>query len=353
MASSYGVPQVLEHVDLARWERAAQLLQLVDALQQGPNPVPLGTQFFVAAGRSARQAKYDVELLGQLAEQHCDAGGLGARCRTRHAYRVLIRWAGSGSRPDAWGVAPLEGWRRVPWITPRRDVLRAFSASEPDVAVGAWTKSPGQPWERGRLNPHSGPEMVGVLSVNQPATLPRHLSTLPRAEREIGGPTGHAPTATSGSSPCFLDSENPPSLPSPTDAGRGRERGGSESRPGEDPAAVLLTAVVANHAGDWIGGAYADRIREVGRSRPGDLDRLVAFAGRLGWVRTAAEAARQIEQYAAVLDQSPEGRRAVVQAEIDSCGRCDHHGLILLDNMTVMRCDHTPDDEQPGVPSQP
>ncbi len=114
---------------------------------------------------------------------------------------------------------------------------------------------------------------------------------------------------------------------------------------------MLLAAVVANHAGEWIGGSYADRIRRVGRSRPADLPRLLAFAARLGWVRTAAEAARQVETFGLVLEQSPDGRRSAAQAEIDACGRCDHKGLILLEDLTVMRCDHTSDSEGVGVAS--
>lgn len=326
------VTQVLEHIDLERWGyRKAELVRLVAILQEGPNPVPLGRQMLMAMGRTHRQARYDHELLVRLSED-----------------RVLIRWRGQGRQPDSWAVGPVEGWRQIRWITPRREVIRAFSSPLPGAAVALWTKTAGQPCRSGPIDPENGWSTTTDPRSNHWSTTQQPLDPTQRATLESPVDMVHNATAPSAASPSSFDSEFTPSLP-PSQAGTGRGSEGGSADQGQDPGEVLLAAVVANHGGEWIGGEYADRIRRVGRARPALLPQLLAYAGKLQWVKRASEAARQMELQLAALDQTPDARRSRAQSEIEACPRCDHKGLIWLPDDTVTRCDHVPHDEDQDV----
>jgi hypothetical protein len=286
--------QVLEHVDLARWGyRKSQLVRLVATLQDGPNPAPLGRQMLQATGRSARQARYDHELLMRLSE---DA--------------VLMRWRGQGRRPDSWALAPIESWRRVPWIGRRREVLRVFSCPLPGATVGLWTKSPGR---SGPTPPETGENRWSTthwMSVDDWSTT--DPTTDPSAQSPVDGSVGVGSQSGGGTAPSPFPSVRVNSLP-PYPPER---EGGSVDRP-ISPGSRLLEAVRRAAQTDIV-GAPAARIVAVGQAYPEMLGALVAYAGGMGWVRAATMAARLIEEQAETLARpaSPEVAGEAVVANL-------------------------------------
>lgn len=274
MSVSALVPRILHHIDVEKWgPRKAELLTYIANFQGGaPNPVPLGRRTLLALGRTPRQAKYDHEevLLGLAADG------------------VLMRWKGTGTRPDAWAVAELARWRKVPWTTPRRDVLKRFSRPLPDAAVSLWPDRAGQTGSSGQISTPSAPSEPTTSSVDRLATTARHLATSAQPEREIGGSPGHNSTDGSPPSPSYSESEFTPSL--------GPPQGGSESEHA-DPGNKLLQAA-RSAARTSIMGVMADRVRAVGRTNPDRIDQLMEFAATLRWAVTASGVVQALEAHA-------------------------------------------------------
>lgn len=274
MSVSALVPRILHHVDVEKWgPRKAELLTYIANFQGGgPNPVPLGRRTLLALGRTPRQAKYDHEevLLGLAADG------------------VLMRWRGTGTRPDAWAVAELARWRKIPWTTPRRDVLKRFSRPLPDAAVSLWPDRAGQRGSSGQITPLSTAGAGTSLSVDHLATTARHLATSAQPERESEGVPGHNSTTSKPPSPSYSESEFTPSL--------GLPQGESESAQAE-PGNKLLQAA-RSAARTSIMGVMADRIREVGRQNTDRIDELIQFASTLRWAVTASGVVQALEAHA-------------------------------------------------------
>lgn len=285
MPVSAFVPRILAHIDVERWgPRKAELLTLVAAFQgDGPNPVPLGRRTLLALGRSPRQAKYDhEEVLVALASDG-----------------VLMRWRGTGTRPDAWAVAELARWRHIPWTTPRREVLKLFSRPLPDAAVSLWPDRAGQRRSSGQIEPRNGASAGIGLSVDDLATPARPLATSAPVERGFGPPPGHNDTAPERPSPCFYESESGSKDPLPHSL---RREGGRERSDPSDPGNQLLAAVAAAVGSNTaLIGEVNDRIRAVGRLHAEHLADLLAFTKGLGWIRTGTGAAQAVEERARVL----------------------------------------------------
>lgn len=277
------LPQLLEHIDVERWERPAQLLRLIDVLREGPNPVPLSRQILRAAGRTDRQAKYDHQVLVRLAERD----------------RVLMRWRGSGRRPDSWQIADPTRWRNVPWISRRRDVISAFCGLGPDEAVVLWTKRAARAVGLGTNTPLLEALCEAGLSVNLRSTTPRHMSTTPQVEGGFDPLYVHNATALSGPIPITSSSEIH-SLPNPPTAEGGSE--GFETKP--DPGNMLLS-VVQETVESAVFGPPAERIRGVGRRHPDRMEELYDFARSLKWVRTGTGAAKAIVEYESLMGCAP------------------------------------------------
>lgn len=311
--------QILEHVDLERWERPAQMLRLVATLQEGPNPVPLGRQLLEATGRTARQAKYDHEVLVRLAERD----------------RVLMRWRGEGRRPDSWALASIEKWRHVPWVTPRRDVLRAFLSPVPDEAVALWAKRAAQAVELGTDTPLLEALSKAGLSVNLRATTPRHRSTTPPLPGETGLGLGHNATEPADSHHAYRSSLTSFENFSLT-AGSERERSVPEKQAGERFRQVLEAKMGAETYGRLaaqvvdFGARYAERIDEL-----------------LALVATVPPETKLIVGALPYLAEAM-GRARSAPAGAD-CGRCEGKGIVELPDGSFTRCDHRPLDGPTGT----
>lgn len=299
MTNVQTVDQVLDHIDLDRWGyRKAELVRLVAALQEGPNPAPLGRKLLMAMGRTGRQARYDHDLLIGLVED-----------------RVLIRWRGEGRRPDCWAVTDVERWRGIRWVTPRRDVIRAFSSPLPGAAVALWTKRAGQ---ARRCVPKEGlNEAVADagLSVNPWSTTPRPLDTTPRVTGESPVDMVHNTTAPEGPSPSLLKSDLTHSL-TPQ-----QSEGVRDSAAAQRPAGRLLAAV-RQAVRTEVFGKPAERIMAVGIEYPELVEDLIRYARGMGGVKTATGAAGLIESQADMLHggappaSSPAARAAGLRQQI-------------------------------------
>lgn len=311
--------QVLEHIDLDRWERPAQMLRLIATLQEGPNPVPLGRQLLEATGRSARQAKYDHEVLVRLADRD----------------RVLMRWRGEGRRPDSWAVAPIEKWRHVPWITPRRDVLRAFSSPLPDEAVALWAKRAAQAVELGTDTPLLKALSASGLSVNLRATTPRHMSTTPPLPGET--PLGSVHNATDPAAPVNAFSSSLTTFENyslPT--GSERERSVPETEAGEK-----LRRALEAKMGAHVYGRLAAQVVEFGASYAPRIDELLAL------VATIPPETRLIVGALPYLAEAMSRPRPASPGK--DCNRCHGKGVVELEDGSAARCEHRPLDGPTGI----
>lgn len=317
------IPKVLEYVNIAKWgERRARTLRLVAQLSMPGYLVEIGPELLaVATDRSIRQAKYDHGVMKELAGE----------------YRVLHRRAGSGRRPDAWSINPVSAWRGVPFVPSRSVVLRLFCGPESAEGVALWYKTAGQAVAlrtgRGQIQGFADP----LLSVNHLSSTPQHLSSTPQVERgETGQPVLYA-TASAPPSPFELLSEFTPSL-SPSDPQRE-----SESEDDNVEAGRRLLEAVRASVRTPVTGTMAGRIVRVGQAHPEMVDALADYArAHLGWVKTAVKAAELIEEEVGRLGAvvAANAERAARARAVADCPRCDHKGLVLLDDCTVMRCDH-------------
>lgn len=316
MSIAQALPQVLEHVDLTKWERPSELLRLIATLQEGPSPVPIGRKFLEALGRTRREARYDHEVLVRLADRD----------------RVLLRWRGEGRRPDSWAVAPLDRWRHVPWITPRRDVLAAFFSPLPDAAVALWTKRAAQAVALRTDTPLLEALQAAGLSVNLRSTTARHRSTTPQDAGET--PLGSVHNATeSGDS---LHASRNLKIPSFLN-----ERTKEDAELSQAAKAVIAAACDSHPDLRSIYGEPRQRIAQIVDDQPQQLARFLAAArsssrGPWGVVR-AIEAVAQL----------PTAVPAGPGYERPDCATCEGSGWIEQPNGTYARCTHT----HPGVPA--
>ena len=354
MSASDVVPQVLVHVDTEKWgPRKAELVNLVAALQMGgSNPVPLGRKILVATGRTVRQAAHDHETLMLLADGLWERDPKTKTKKWRPGHQVLMRWKGTGTRPDCWAVADPARWRRVPWTVRREVVVERFSSPLPGGAVRLWTESAGQSptqWTPAPdIDAQPATETSTDLSVDDRSTRKLHRSTSAQAHAQnpgLNGPQAHDDSAAL-SKPLGSDT---PSLTPPADTSEGVRECLDDQDQNQDPGKVLLEAVTAA-AKTPIFGTPADRIRQAGRDHREHLDELLAFAATLGWVLKASGAADAVEGKArALAGVRDRQKQPGTQERIDACPRCDAKGLILLPDDSVMRCDHAPDDPTFGM----
>lgn len=280
MTNVQTVDQVLDHIDLERWGyRKAELVRLVAALQEGPNPAPLGRKLLMAMGRTGRQARYDHDLLVGLVDD-----------------RVLIRWRGEGRRPDCWAVTDVERWRGIRWVTPRRDVIRAFSSPIPGAAVALWTKRAGH---ASRCVPTEAlNEAVGDagLSANRWSTTPRPLDTTPRPT--LGKPVDMVHNTTAGGGAVY--------------ASRSLTRSSSSSSQEEEEGTIateaekrLVRAVATAIGVPDLWGAPLRAVLGAARAHPERVEALIAWCPSLSGVKSPARAAQLVDGAAEMSDLTP------------------------------------------------
>lgn len=270
------IPQILEHVDISRWARPAEIIQVVAARGNECRPAPMSPGLFKELGRDRHQAAYDHRVMLRLWKRD----------------GVLLRWESHGSRPDLWAVSPdLEHWRHVPWLTPRRRVVSFFAFAVAQSRARA-RESAGLGLVEEVNPPKMGPPAAAALvdlSVADHQTRAGHY--LSRAQ-----PPGETPVESPLSRP---ESGGPHyAFRSTTYFSHSLEPREGESDEVQKAGEALLKAVSRTVRTPLI-GSVAERIRVVGRQHAGELDQLLAHVPGLAGLRTGTGVALALEGLAA------------------------------------------------------
>lgn len=315
MTFALAVPQILEHVDVTRWgKRKSELLRLVAVLQEGPNLVPLGRKLLVATGRSARQAKYDHDVLVGL-----------------HHDRVLTRARGAGRLPDCWGINDLNRWRGIPWLSSRREVMAAFSSPLPDAAVALWAERAGRAVGLGTVTPIIEALADAGLSVNLLPTTPRHLSTTPQAPLDPGPPTVHYGTPGADSLNAFEVLRTSSSSLRPNQEEE-------EEDSGQGKAGQQLRARVETKLGKPVFGSPALELDRLAFEHAGELDRLLRLVDGAGGIMYPAGMIQYLR--ARIVEPEPVVTRPAGHPR--DCPICEGQGTVIVEegpHVFARRCD--------------
>lgn len=312
------VRRLLWHIDVDQWERQAALITLI-AREAGPWPIELSTTILVELGdRTPRQARYDHDILVQLAE----------------ADRVLLRWRGGGRKADVWRlVLDVRRWRHVPWLTRRSEFLRDSPMALLPVSVALMTKTPGQALSLLPVEGQPDPlpkKLTRSFTPFEPATKVIHKATTPQSERGSGAPTGNNATDPAPPTPLTDLSENP-SLPDPPNAGAEGAREGISTqaertlawRLKERLEDVLSEKSIAIGRGPVrIVGDLWTRVGRIAGRYDGDPDSLLArcdrFENQIFSVRRALD---ELEEWIAAGSPNADERRFFDPAQLEDRAR--------------------------------
>lgn len=130
-------PYVRRQLELSRRRPLAQALDLLARLQWegGGEPVPLGRRRLAACENPQAGRPFTPGEAGAIWH---------ALARAEHG-GVVVRWRGSGRRPDAWSLrGDVEHWRAMPWILGARDVGRVIRACRSSTFCAVAARNPGQ-----------------------------------------------------------------------------------------------------------------------------------------------------------------------------------------------------------------
>lgn len=257
---------LLEHINIDRWDRGrpAELLRLVAYLGNYPQWTAVWRWQIEGLGRTARQARYDHEVMIRLA-----------------ADRVLQRAARRGG--DLWRVNPdLRHWRGVPGIPSWRRVVSLFSDPLSDICARSGPNRAGQRLVR---MPDWSPfqDVEGVpLSATNLVTVARNMARGARSPG-ITQPEHGAPRAP-GAPPI------PSCLVIPS----------SSCEPGQEEEAEKLVEVVKTELGlAFLEGKQRDALVRLCRDYPEHVSDFVALApaviaaGGLRWPSMVAVVLRE------------------------------------------------------------
>ena len=265
--------EILEHINVERWVRPAELLRLVAYVSTWPQFAPIRRSDIVSMlGRTPRQAKHDHEVMCRLAEQ-----------------RILQRVP---RRTDLWRVNPdLRHWVGVPGIPSWRSVVDIFLGSALDNCARVGPNAAGQSTAVRTATVQFEPGGEGVLSVTN---LPRRARDWPRRARPPGEtPPEKAPTRAEPGAPHYAFR----STTYFSHSLKARE-GVSEH---QQEAAKRLLAAVSRTVVTAIFGAPRDRIEAIGIDHAHHIDALISRLPAIAGLKTGTGVAQAIEGLAAEL----------------------------------------------------
>lgn len=288
--------QLLEHINVARWDRGrpAALLRLVARLSDWPQWTPIRRSDLVGyLGRSRSEARYDHQVMIRLAGE-----------------RVLQRTPKAGG--DLWRVNPdLRQWHGVPGIPSWRAVVSLFLAGGPKNCASAGANRAGQSASAGVNGASLDPLDPAALSVGKWNPLTRNWTPLTRSPGETG--VQLAPADAAGGAPIPFSSST------------------TSSYVNDDDEKRLVQAVEAV-TGSAVWGAPRDLLCRLVVEHRDQADRLVELAGELlvgcrAPSRAAGVLAQAVEDGA--LDRPRAGvaadpvasRRRSLEAQIDAWER--------------------------------
>jgi hypothetical protein len=291
------VDQLLEHVNLEKWQRPAPLLRLVAYWSTYPQFAPISRSDIVAAlGRSEAEARYDHAVMIRMAAQ-----------------RILHRLPG---RPDAWRVNPdLLHWRGIPGIPSWRAVALSFLAGAPENRAPVSVNGAGRSVELSVNRPAFSPFPVHPLSVD-----PYHLAA--HDQSFLAHLPGETPPGLTlaGAPPSALHNSSERSI----DLSSSREAQ-KKKKDAQRQAFGWVVALVSEKAETSIFGPPEAKILEAAE-RLGDPDELRRVAATTAGMRNGVAAAERFALGAA----SSIARR---------CQRCFGAG-VYLEDMVRRECDH-------------
>lgn len=284
--------RVLEHLDQDRWERQSALLMLI-ADRERAVALPL-RDIQDLLERTPAQARWDQTILERMAVD-----------------RILIRWPGQGRRPDLWVVNDrVEQWRHVPWITPRRQVVKLLLGQKYDVPGHLYVISAGQSVALHVAHPQNGGP-ADYKSPGGPPAEPHATAQQPHATAQRPGETQPGATrycpSSDDPSPSVLSIK--PSLPS-----EGESEAAPNSTEGTDRLRRALNEAPTIHV--IAGSKPARRLAYLEAEQPGRTDEYVEEIRRMVAAGTRSFS-RIIDELEALARSTPEAAPAAIYRPFD------------------------------------